>query len=495
MQEQVERIAALEKQLASLAQAAAAANRQLGLREDVELLENQMGAIADSANETQQRVSKVSSDLAAAQRNYDGKFRQLGNFRFSGDARYRYEPFFQHGQTTRQRQRVRLRFNVQGNVSDTLYGGLSIATGSLDDPISTNQTLTGFFNRKNIGIDRAWIQWTPRKVLRGHATFGLGKFSYPWIRTPLTFDSDLNPEGIYSRWNWDFKNPVFKGFTVVGMVLPYFERGGSTSPTSGRRADGYDAFAAGAQIQTRWKFGERLTFGTSIAALNFVNVDFIAQAHSSSAVTASLSNNLTGNQPNTNCVRTNASQQVVGYCSRFAYLDWITSLNINTGRARWPVNLLFDFNNNVRATHNIQIGTAGLTGRVDNPERSAYWAEITVGRQQESKDWQFGYSFARVERDAVITAFNESDLRAGSNLSQNRLNVSYRAYNNVTLSYTLWLGHIVNANDPFTGTGGAIALVPGGKRAIPGGSCSVAPFDGCTDNMLKRMQLDLIYTF
>jgi hypothetical protein len=170
-------------------------------------------------------------------------------------------------------------------------------------------------------------------------------------------------------------------------------------------------------------------------------------------------------------------------------------MSINTGSSRWPVNLTLDFNNNVRATRVIQMGTASPTGQTDNPERSAYWAEFQIGRQQEQKDWQFGYIFTRIERDALITAFNESDLRAGSNLSQHRFNLYYRAFNNVTLSYHLWLGHVVNANDPFTGVNGAIALVPGAKRAVPGGLCNVAPFDGCTDNTLKRMQFDLIYTF
>jgi hypothetical protein len=499
LREQERRMKEIERQLEESKSANATASGSASVPQEqkpvtsveFKLLESQVEAMADSANETQQRVSKVSTDLAAAQRNYDGKFRQLGNFRFSGDLRYRYEPFIQDGQTARQRQRIRARFNLQGNISATLYGGVTFATGSLDDPISTNQTLgatTGFFNRKQVGFDRAWVQWTPTKAVKGHVTFGLGKFSYPWIRTPLSFDNDLNPEGLYTRLNWDFKNPVFKGISLVAFHLPFVERGGSTSATTGVRADGYDAFIVGGQIQTRWKFGDRINFATNLAAVNFRNADLIAAAHINNG-------QVTGNLPNTNCVRTNASGAVVGYCSRFLYLDWITTMGINTAYAKWPINLTFDFLNNTRATRIIQIGTAAPTGTAHNNERTAYMAEITLGRMSEQKDVQFGYSFFRIERDALITAFNESDLRAGSNLLQNRFNLSYRWFSNVTLSYTLWVGHVVNANDPFTGTGGAIALVPGGKRAIAGGSCNVSPFDGCKDNSLKRMQLDFIYSF
>ncbi|MBI1749339.1 MAG: putative porin [Acidobacteria bacterium] len=491
LREQQQKMEALEREL----QARGSANESAAAKQEPEqqnksewkLIEGQLEAVAESTNELNKRVAKVQSDTATATRNAEGKFRQLGNFRFSGDLRFRYEPFIQNQQTTRQRQRVRARFNLQGNISDELYGGVTFATGSLDDPISTNQTVTGFFNRKQVGFDRAWMQWTP-KFLRNHATFGVGKFAYPWIRTPLTFDNDLNPEGIYARLNWEIKNDVFKGITLVAFHLPFFERGGSTSSTTGVRADAWDAFIAGGQIQTRWKLGDRINLGLNVAGVNFVNADFIAQAHSANPATASLANQLTGNLPNTNSLRTNATGQVVGYASRFLYLDTIATLGVNTGYARWPVNITFDFNNNTRAQRIVQNGTAAPTGAAHNRERSAYWTEIQFGRLSERRDIQFGYTFVRIERDAVIAAFNESDLRVGTNVVQHRLNFNYQWLNNVSLNYAIWIGRLANAQD-------AIGLVPGGKRAIAGGLCNAAPFTGCTDNFLKRMQFDLIYRF
>jgi hypothetical protein len=490
LRRQEERLRSLEQQLqqqagqvSSAAEAAAAAQQKT---EDVALLEGQLEAVADSQKELGERVAKLATDTAAANTANTGRFRQLGNFRFSGDLRFRYEPFAQSQQTTRQRVRFRARLNLQGNVTEEIFGGISLATGSLDDPISTNQTLTGFFNRKQVGFDRYFIQYTPRWA-RGHAQFGAGKFAYPWIRTALTFDSDLHPEGIYARLNWDSKNNVFQGVSVVTMHLPFFERGGSTSASTGIRADGYDAFISGGQVQTRWKLGDRVNLGLHVAGINFVNADFIAQAHSTSAPTAGLAGTLTGNSPITNCVRTNASGQTVGYCSRFLYLNTILTVGVNTGRARWPVNFTFDFNNNTRAQRIIQNGTAAPTGTAHNRERSAYWAEIQFGRLSEVKDIQFGYTFMRIERDALITAFNESDLRAGSNVAQHRLNFNYQWTANVSLNYALWLGRLVNAQDN-------IGLVPGGKR-VPGSPCATTPFTGCTDNTLKRQQFDFIYRF
>lgn len=496
--EQAEKLARMEREMrpasapaeavAETASGTAASVQEPQRLSEMELLEKQLGAMADSTNALQGRVTAVEIGITATNRANDGRFRQLGNFRLSGDLRYRYEPFIQSQQTTRQRQRIRARFNLQGNITDQIFGGITVATGTLDDPISTNQTLTGFFNRKNVGFDRIFVQYTPRWG-KNHVQFGLGKFAFPWIRTPLTFDNDLNPEGLYTRLNWDFvKNTVFKGVTLVAFHLPLFERGGSTSITTGVRADGYDAFIAGGQVQSRWRLGDRFNLGLHVAGLNFVNADFIAQAHSATAITAGLANNVTGNQPITNCLRTNAAGATVGYCSRFLYLNTIVTLGVNTGRPKWPVALTFDFNNNTRARRIIQTNTAAPTGTVPNRERSAFWSEIQFGRLSEAKDMQFGYTFIRIERDALVTAFAESDLRAGSNLAQHRLNFNYQWFNNVSLNYALWLGRLVNAQDN-------IALVPGGKRAIAGGPCNLAPFSGCTDNILKRQQFDFIYRF
>ena len=485
---QQEKMDALEKQFqeqiaASQAMQESATKNSTALKS----VAGQIEAVAQSNTEIQQNVSKVQGALTASARAAEGRFRQLGNFHFSGDFRFRYESFVQAQQTTRQRQRVRARLNLTGNITDELYGGFTITSGSLDDPISTNQTLTNFFNRKTVGFDRFFILWTP-KFLNNHATFGAGKFEYPWLRTGLTFDPDLNPEGLFARLNWQSQSAVFKGISVVGFHLPFFERGGSTSSTTGVRADGLDGFAAGGQLQTRWKLGDRVNLGLNIAGINFVNADFIAQAHVPNPATASLANSLIGNQPNTNSLRTDASGQVVGYASRFLYLDTLATLGIDTGRPRWPLNVTLNFVNNMRAQTIIQNGTAAPTGTAHNRERSAYLASFQWGRLSEKKDVQFGYIYTRIERDAVIGAFTESDMRAGTNINQHRLNFSYQWMNNVSLNYAIWVGRLQNAQD-------AIGLVPGGKRAIAGGPCNVSPYAGCKDNTLKRMQFDLIYRF
>ncbi|MBI3645679.1 MAG: putative porin, partial [Acidobacteriales bacterium] len=152
---QQEKVEAIERQFQEQISASQAAQETAAKNSsELNVVAGQLGVVAQNTSDLQKKVSTVQSDLVAAGRTADGRFRQFGNFRFSGDFRFRYEPFLQAQQTTRQRQRVRARLNLTGNLTDELYGGITIASGSLDDPISTNQTLTNFFNRKTVGFDR-----------------------------------------------------------------------------------------------------------------------------------------------------------------------------------------------------------------------------------------------------------------------------------------------------------------------------------------------------
>ena len=131
---------------------------------DVALLRSELEAVADSAAQSNLRLTKVETEVKANKKETDAQGKQLGNFNFSGDIRARVEPFFVEGAETRTRERFRLRFNVTGKISDEFSGGLSLATGSLDDPISTNQTLTGLGNRKSIALDKTYITYQPKNA-------------------------------------------------------------------------------------------------------------------------------------------------------------------------------------------------------------------------------------------------------------------------------------------------------------------------------------------
>src|SRR6202166_2147186 len=85
----------------------------------------------------------------------------LGRFRLSGDIRMRGENFTQDGTQDRNRARVRIRLGLDGQLNEDFVGSIALATGSLGDPTTTNETLTNAFDRKTIGLDRGYITYNP----------------------------------------------------------------------------------------------------------------------------------------------------------------------------------------------------------------------------------------------------------------------------------------------------------------------------------------------
>src|SRR5262249_14442251 len=172
----------------------------------------------------QNTVAKLSSDMAdvkttvtnsiVTQQDEQKRFSALetafGRLRFTGDVRVRGENYLQQGVPDRNRARIRGRFGVDGRLGDDFLGGLYIATGSLGDPTTTNETLTNFFDRKTIGLDRAYVTYNP-KAAHWLSLTG-GKFAFPWQRTSLTFDPDINLDGFDAKVSF---------VTLAGSVMNF----------------------------------------------------------------------------------------------------------------------------------------------------------------------------------------------------------------------------------------------------------------------------------
>jgi len=419
----------------------------------------------------------------------------VNRFRLSGDVRVRYENFFQRYDgcieancPQRHRARIRLRLGIDGKLNEDFIGALYLATGtnvnataSFTDPVSTNQTLTEFYDRKTIGLDRGYISYQPQRWKWLQLTGG--KFAYPWIRTPMTFDNDLNPEGFFEKFSFDFGNPIVKSVTFTGMQLLFNEISGI----------GNDGNAIGGQLSSKLQVGRLVTMTPAITILNWNGADAIAQA--AFPVLPCASATATGCIPNPNtpavgtplpppitpAVRlinanafTNASR-IVGtgtgqrraFVSGFEYAEALLDTNVQTPFKRFPWRILLNFEKNLRAKTPV-----GAPSRQDQ----AYWLETSIGQQRDKNDLQFGYSFARVEQDALISQFNESDMRAATNVLQHRVFFGWQVQRNVQIALTHWLGRTLNVNLQN-------AAKPAGLPA------------GQQDPWLNRSQFDVVYRF
>jgi hypothetical protein len=487
--------AELQQLLEARREANSAAQKEQGTAEQVRSAADQAQQTAAEAQRLAEEASanaveaKTSLALLNGQSQEEGKRISsleglVGRFRFNGDIRVRGESFFQDcaACVQRSRARIRLRFGVEGKLNEEFTGGFALATGSMGDPTTTNETLTNFFDRKTIAVDRGYISYKPMAHPRLQLTGG--KFAYTWNRTQVTGDPDINPEGFSEKFSWELKSPVVKNFTLQGMQLLFSELSGGT-----------DSYALGGQVASRMELGP-WTATPSLMALKWNNPDAILQANAFAVAATTTTGGLPvpGEGPGcaqgvglpssppcafspngmTNATFTDAAGKP-HFLSRFFYLDFILNNQFETGWKRWPLNLLLEYEQNLDAASH-PLDASGNVIPTLGPEGRTYLADISLGHVNAKNGVQFGYAWLREEQDAAIASFAESDQRAPTNIVQNRFYALWKVRSNTVASYTFWYGRTLNSALQHA------VLAPG-----------TTP--GTTEPHLKRMQFDLIYFF
>jgi len=463
-------------------------------------------AVETIASEERTSMAKLSSDVADVKTNLTASATSVqeerkqvsaleqvvGRFRFGGDIRVRDDSIFQSCPTCldRNRARLRVRFGFDGKLNEDFVGGFYLATGSLGDSNSTNETLTNFFNRKTIGLDRGYITYQP--VAHGWLQLTGGKFAYPWQRTSVTFDPDINPEGFNEKFSFDLSTPVIKNLTVQGIQLLYSENNNSKFLT------GHDSFAVGGQVSGKLDLGF-MTSTPSFTILNWRNVDAIlnASAFAVQATTTGTGTTNNGNVPGegpgcasglnlpsfpacvygpqgfTNATSTDAAGKI-HFLSQFLYADFILNNQFKTGISRLPLNLILEYENNLNAASHPLDAKGNPTNL--GKQSHGYLADISLGQLKNRNDVQFGYAFEREEQDAIISSFAESEQRAPTNIVQHRVYGLWKVRPNTTANFTMWVGRTLNSNLEH-------AIVAPGTTA------------GTIEPWLKRLQFDLLYSF
>ncbi|MBZ5703551.1 MAG: putative porin [Acidobacteriia bacterium] len=387
MREQQEKLNALTEELR--------AARSANVAPAGEALAAQPGnstAATPQGSDLESRVAKVEKDVAANKKSAEDGIKALGPFKFSGDLRLRYEPFFGGGAVTspapqdRHRERYRLRFYANAKFGEDFTGGFALSSGDTGDPISTNSTQTGFFTRKSFAVDRAFMTYHPH-YLKAFSVTG-GKFAYTWHKTELTWDVDLNPEGVSEQVMWDWKDKFLTHFGVVAFQLPMWEV--SNGPDSG---------VFGGQIQTGWKLHSRVKLGADVAFYDYRNPDRIAQNLNggNGFATQGIATGFGGTFGFGGSGISNNFGTISGvryYASKFGVLDTLLRADIDTGSAKWPVALIFNFAQNTRACQNLQVFyAAGVTPPAcDKHQRHGYWMEAQLGQTKNKGDFRFGYT-------------------------------------------------------------------------------------------------------
>lgn len=209
-----------------------------------------------------------------------------------------------------------------------------------------------------IGLDRLFLRWQATES----AALTLGKTELPLDLTPLTWDRDLRPAGLSA----DVSTEVGE-FNRLALVGGYF---------AGSHLYGDDSRIAAAQLAFHWREGAPLNASALVAYLDFSDLNQAA---------------LQG------LTRTNR-RLGAGLLSDYRLVDLQLVGRAHAGA--WPLELRLDFVRNLGA---------------DNLRDGAR-ASLVLGDMRQPHSWEFGFAAERIQRDAVMAAFNSDDWWFHSNM-------------------------------------------------------------------------------
>lgn len=340
-------------------------------------------------------------------------------------------------QDDRSRERVRLRLNVTGKVTDEVGVGVRLATGSATDRVSTNQTLGNSFNKYQLFVDRAFMRMEVADAVTIHA----GRIPNPWFSTEMVWSENLNFDGLSASFHLPTPPIGFQPFATVGW-FPLREQ---TPPTRGQRA------LMGAQIGAAWDAASRARFKFGLAYYSYKNLagqeDTNYSLDTSSNVVPDLKYGeyeypagmrQKGNTVfETNPLFRQDIAPIWGLAYQFRPLVLTASAELTHFSpyslllsAEYVKNMAFDVNN----FH--QRAGAAYAGINPGGKDKGYQFKLAFGAPEvrEEGDWQVSTTYRYIGSDAVLDAFTDSDLGlGGTNLQGYILGGSYGLYRNTTL--------------------------------------------------------------
>lgn len=303
-----------------------------------------------------------------------------------GDLRVRYEAIDEDGEEDRHRGRFRTRLSLNADVNENVRAIVRLATGG-DNPVSTNQTFDGGFSGKDIGVDQAYVDWTPNDNTHVYA----GKMKNPFVRAGgngLVWDSDLNPEGIAVA----YKSGAFFGTAATLFV----EERSSADDSVLFAAQGGAKFAVtdGSNLQVGVSYYD---YTETVGNLPFYN-----------------------GRGNGNTVDANGNL-VFDYTQVEAFAEWAFE------GGDLPASVFVNFVQNTEASANdTGLAIGAKIGKAGNPGT-----------------WQASWVWQDLEADAVIATFADSNFGGGgTDATGHILRAKYALADNWTLAANLFLNEV-----------------------------------------------------
>ncbi|MEH6498255.1 MAG: putative porin [Pseudoalteromonas distincta] len=162
--------------------------------------------------------------------------------------------------------RLRARFGLNAQLSDTWKAGIRIGTGSDSSPVSTTQTLGAGFGKKDIWLDRGYITWTPSDRL----SITGGRIANPFMSTDLLYSNDLNFDGMAAIFNHPFSNDLSLFGTLGAFPVEYTS---DASTPSFDKQDSENKWLYGLQVGADWRINNSNRLKGALAYYQFDDIE------------------------------------------------------------------------------------------------------------------------------------------------------------------------------------------------------------------------------
>jgi len=321
------------------------------------------------------------------------------------------------------RWRFRFRPGLKVKITDTVEGGLRLATGS-GFQNTTNQSFSDFGRGKNIFIDQAYAQWKPKDEVM---IVG-GKYKNNLWSTSLVWDPDVNPEGAAQSFSYDINDKV-AAFTNLNQ---FFLQELSKAPNDPTLL----SFQAGATIKAH----EKVNLKLGATYYLFVNMDGFDDGG-------------LGDDEEFVGYNQNAGQQMIfdsdgNLVNRFRSVEANAEIGLKDVLPI-PASIFGGYVVNT-AADTADLLARGVGDGVSDPadllayggdNRDKGWVVgFTLGNKKKKGDWYITYQYQELEDYAFPAVFVDSDFHGGgTNNKGHRIGGRYFLHKNIYASATGYL--------------------------------------------------------
>lgn len=326
--------------------------------------------------------------------------------------------------------RLRARLGMAAQINDDMTVNLRLATGNTVNPVSTNQTLGNNFNRLTFQLERAFITYKPVDGLSLYA----GRMPSIFRTSELVWDEDLNFDGFGATYQE--KSGVVRPFVSVGAYSVQntaFDFPSTRSVKSSSR----DRWLLALQVGEDTKIADDVSLSAAAAYYHFTNMrgepssscfaptaEFACDSDDSRPAFMQYGNTLFGLR---NLELDNADDpqfQYFGLASRFRIasvntrLDWTMP---NQMHLLWDFEYAYNFGFDKSEIRRLgPVNNYGYTSDASAASpyeggNKAWLTQLQVGHLDvaEYGKWQMRGGYRRLESDALVDAYTDSDFHLG----------------------------------------------------------------------------------